>query len=59
MDTDFWQDVGDLKADHSVSLADCVCMALAHRLGVEVVTSDRHEMEPLASAGVCRVRFIR
>ena len=59
MDTDFWQDVGDLKADHSVSLADCVCMALANRLGVEVVTSDRHEMEPIANAGVCRVRFIR
>lgn len=59
MDTDFWQDVGDLKTDHSVSLADCVCIALANRLDVEVVTSDRHEMEPLASAGVCRVRFIR
>ena len=59
-DDEFWQEAGRLKSDYKrVSLADCFCAALAHRLGAEVVTGDRHEMEALASAGVCRIRFIR
>ena len=60
MDTDLWQDAGDIKAKHArVSLADCICIALANRLGVEVWTSDRKEFGPIAEQGVCRVRFIR
>lgn len=59
-DDAFWQEAGRLKSDHKrVSLADCFCAALANRLGAEVVTSDRHEMEPLADAQACRVRFVR
>lgn len=60
MDTDFWRGAGRVKADHRrVSLADCFCVTLARRLGAEVVTSDRHEFEALANAGVCKVRFVR
>jgi len=60
MDEDFWQAAARIKADHHrVSLADCQCIALANRIGAEMVTSDRHEIESLAEAGVCKVRFIR
>jgi len=60
MDTDFWQDAGNIKAAHRhVSLADCICIALANRLGVEVWTCDHHEFEPAAQEKLCKVRFIR
>jgi len=60
MDTGFWQAAGDIKAAHArVSLADCFCIALANRLGVEVWTTDRHEFEPIAEKQLCKVRFIR
>lgn len=60
MDEDFWQAAGRIKADYRrVSLADCMCTALANRIGGEVVTADRHEFEALAAAGSCKVRFIR
>lgn len=60
MDTDFWQDTGNIKASHPrVSLADCVCIALANRLGVEVWTCDHHEFDPVAQKKLCKVKFIR
>jgi predicted nucleic acid-binding protein len=60
LDDELWQAAGRIKADfHRISLADCLCIALADRVGAEVVTSDRHEMHPLAEAEVCRARFIR
>lgn len=59
MDRAFWQEVGRYKATNKVSLADCVAIALANRVGGEVATSDHHEFDALAAAGLCRVRFIR
>ncbi|MHB1457232.1 MAG: PIN domain-containing protein [Armatimonadota bacterium] len=60
IDENLWQSAGRIKADYKrVSLADCLCAALANRIRAEVVTSDRHEFEALANAGVCKVRFIR
>ncbi|MHB1459221.1 MAG: PIN domain-containing protein [Armatimonadota bacterium] len=60
MDENLWLSAGRIKADYKrVSLADCFCAALANRIGGEVLTSDRHEFEALAVAGVCKVRFIR
>ncbi len=60
MDEDLWQAAARIKADHArVSLADCLCIALANRVGAEVVSSDPHEVETLAAAQVCKVRFIR
>jgi PIN domain nuclease of toxin-antitoxin system len=44
MDSDFWREVGRLKAVHRrVSLADCCALALARRLGASLVSADRHE----------------
>lgn len=59
-DEELWKTAGRIKAVYKrVSLADCFCVALAGKLNMDVLTSDRHEMEPLANAGVCRVQFIR
>ena len=60
MDNNIWQGAGQIKADYRrISLADCLCVALANRDGSEVITADRHEFEPLAQVGLCKVRFIR
>jgi hypothetical protein len=32
---------------------------LARRLGARLVTADRHEFEPILSAGIGRIEFIR
>jgi PIN domain nuclease of toxin-antitoxin system len=60
MDSEFWRDPGGLKAVHRrVSLADCCALALARRLGARLVTADRHEFEPILSAGISQIEFIR
>jgi PIN domain nuclease of toxin-antitoxin system len=60
MDAEFWREVGRIKALHRrVSLADCCALALARRLGACLVSADRHELEPLLSAGICQIEFIR
>jgi predicted nucleic acid-binding protein len=60
MDSQFWREVGRLKAVHrKVSLADCCALALAKRLGANLVSADRHEFEPLLAAGICQIEFIR
>jgi PIN domain nuclease of toxin-antitoxin system len=60
MPADLWLDASRLKAVHRrVSLADCFCLALARRLGGEVVTADHHEFDPLVPLGLCPIRFIR
>jgi PIN domain nuclease of toxin-antitoxin system len=60
MDSEFWREVGRLKALHRrVSLADCCALALAERLGASLISADRHELEPLLAAGICPIEFIR
>jgi predicted nucleic acid-binding protein len=60
MDFPFWQTAARIKAKYRrVSLADCLAIALADRLGCEIVTSDHHEFDALVDQGVCRVMFIR
>ena len=60
LDSEFWREVGRLKALHRrVSLADCCGLALASRLGATFVTADRHELEPILAAGGHRIDFIR
>jgi predicted nucleic acid-binding protein len=59
MDSTFWQDIGRLKADHRISLADCFCIALARRLSAELVTSDHREFDPLVPLALCTIRFFR
>ena len=51
---------GAFQAWHRrISLADCCALALARRLGARLVTADRHEFEPILSAGINRIVFIR
>lgn len=59
LDAALWQDAGRIKARGRIALADCLAVALARREGAELVTADRAELEPVADAGLCKVRFIR
>jgi predicted nucleic acid-binding protein len=55
-----WRSAGNLKAEwRRVSLADCVALALTLHENGTLLTSDHRELDPLAEAGVCPIRFIR
>jgi len=55
-----WRLAGDLKAAwRRVSLADCFALALTIQEKGTLVTSDHHELDPVAEAGVCPLLFIR
>jgi uncharacterized protein with PIN domain len=57
---DLWRAAGKLKAEwRRVSLADCFALALTRQVEGALVTSDHHELDRLAEAGVCPIRFIR
>ena len=58
-DTEFWKEVGSLKANHRASLADFFGIVLANRLGGTFVTSDHHELDKIAEKGICKIVFIR
>lgn len=50
---------GRLKAAwRRISLADCVALALAEHSGGDLLSTDHHELDPLAAAGH-RIVFIR
>jgi predicted nucleic acid-binding protein len=60
LDSAFWQEAAKLKAVHRrVSLADCFGVVLTRRLGGTLVTSDHHEMDVIAQAGICPIVFFR
>lgn len=60
LSSDLWRIAGKIKAEwRRVSLADCFTLALAIRESGTLVTSDHHELDALAQAEVCRIRFIR
>lgn len=59
LDSPFWQDAGKMKAKGGISLADCFAIALTNRVGGTLLTSDHHEMDPIAAAGICSITFIR
>jgi predicted nucleic acid-binding protein len=61
MDIHFWKAAGNLKARGRISLADCFAVALTVREDAILLTSDRHEFEPLlATPGFsAKVQFIR
>ncbi|HEV7786449.1 MAG TPA: PIN domain-containing protein [Thermoanaerobaculia bacterium] len=55
-----WRAAGKLKAEWKrVSLADCLALALALLEDGTVLTSDHHELDPIAQADICPIRFIR
>ena len=58
--SDLWRITGKIKAEwRRVSLAYCFALALAIREAGALVTSDHHELDSLAAAEVCPIRFIR
>lgn len=59
MDEEFWKEVGRVKAHHRLSLADAFAIALTQRVGGELLTSDHHELDPLAAARICQINFFR
>jgi len=61
MDMEFWKAAGKLKSHGRISLADCFAVSLAEREDAVLLTSDRHEFEPLlAIPGFpAQVLFIR
>lgn len=55
-----WRTAGKLKAEwRRVSLADCLAIALALLENGTVLTTDHHELDQIAQAAVCPIRFIR
>jgi predicted nucleic acid-binding protein len=59
LDESFWKEAGKLKAGGKISLADCFAVALTNRVGGTLLTSDHHELDRVAAAGVCSITFIR
>jgi PIN domain nuclease of toxin-antitoxin system len=60
MDEPFWLDIGRLKVNPgSLSLADCIGIALARREQCELLTADHHEMDALVGTGIVDLKFIR
>lgn len=58
--TALWQKAGQIKAEwRKVSLSDCFALALTIQENATLVTSDHHELDSLALAGLCSFRFIR
>lgn len=55
-----WQEASRPKAEwRRVSLVDCFALALTIRERATLVTSDHHELDPVAAAGLCPIHFIR
>ncbi len=59
LDIDFLRDTSFLKVNHKMSLGDTFGVALARRLDCEFVSTDHHELDAVAAAGVCKLLFIR
>ena len=58
-DEAFWKEAGKLKAQGKISLADCLAVTLTNRVGGTLLTSDHHELDAIAAAGICSITFIR
>ncbi len=58
-DTEFWKEIGRLKAQNKASLADFCAIALTNKLNGTILTSDHHEFDKLAQDAVCSIQFIR
>lgn len=58
-DEAFWKEAGKLKAKGGVSLPDCYAITLTNRVGGTLLTSDHHEMDRIAAAGICSITFFR
>ncbi len=59
LDETLWRDAARIKVAYNLSVADTLALALARRLAGELLTTDHHEMDPIAAAGECPIRVIR
>jgi len=59
LDEGFWTEAGKLKAQYRASIADFCAITLTNRVGGTLLTSDHHELDAIAAAGVCSITFIR
>lgn len=59
LDEALWKQAGKIKGSYKLSLADAVGLALTLKVGGEFITSDHHELDALAAAGVCPINFFR
>jgi len=61
MDEAFWKFAGKIKSSGRISLADTFALSLAAREDAVLLTSDRHEFEPLIAKGdlPVTINFIR
>lgn len=56
----FREVVGNFKAVYKKgSLADFCAVALTKEMNATLLTSDHKELDPIAAAGICNIRFIR
>jgi uncharacterized protein len=55
-----WESAGQIKAAfRRISLADSFALALTLQEKGTLVTSDHHEFDPIAAAGICSIQFFR
>jgi len=55
-----WQEAGRIKAERRrLSLADCFALALALQEQAVLVTSDHHDLDSVAEAGIYPIHFFR
>ena len=64
MDAALWQDAAKLVAvqrgsGHGLALGDAFCVALARRLGADIVAGDHPEFGPVDDLQIARVIFFR
>ncbi len=60
MDAEFWGAMGNLKAVHKrVSWPTARLLRLRKLLSAVLLTTERHELEPLSKLGVCDIECIR
>lgn len=59
LDEAFWKEVGRLKAQGKISLADCCAIVLTNRVNGTLLTSDHHELDRIAANRICSISFIR
>ena len=59
LDSEFLKEVGRIKVEHRLSLADSFALALKRRLNAELLTADRHEFSAIVAAGESGILFIR
>lgn len=55
-----WQTAGKLKAEwRRISLADCFALALTQLENGTLLSTDHHELDTIAEAAICPIRFLR